>query len=131
VSEGLDFADRAGRAVVVTGIPFAMKMDPKVRLKREYLDEQMRQSTTKSKTLSGEEWYVQQASRAVNQAVGRVIRHRHDYGAIILCDERCDSHVLYCGNALSNRYYGFSLLYTSTCIYPGTQVIMSHVWFNM
>ena len=30
VSEGLDFADRAGRAVVVTGIPFAMKMDPKV-----------------------------------------------------------------------------------------------------
>ena len=39
--------------------------------------------------LSGEEWYKQQASRAVNQAVGRVIRHRHDYGAIILCDERC------------------------------------------
>lgn len=38
--------------------------------------------------LSGEEWYVQQAARAVNQAVGRVIRHQHDYGAIILCDER-------------------------------------------
>lgn len=32
MSEGLDFADRAGRAVVVTGIPFAMKMDPKVFL---------------------------------------------------------------------------------------------------
>ena len=26
--------------------------------------------------------------RAVNQAVGRVIRHQHDYGAIILCDDR-------------------------------------------
>lgn len=38
--------------------------------------------------LSGEDWYNQQASRAVNQAVGRVIRHRHDYGAIIFCDER-------------------------------------------
>ena len=38
--------------------------------------------------LGGEEWYKQQASRAVNQAVGRVIRHRMDYGAIILCDER-------------------------------------------
>ncbi len=38
--------------------------------------------------LSGEEWYKQQASRAVNQAVGRVIRHRNDFGAIILCDER-------------------------------------------
>lgn len=88
VSEGLDFADRAGRAVVITGIPFAMKTDPKVRLKREYLDEQGRLQTRNTKALSGEEWYVQQAARAVNQAVGRVIRHRHDYGAILLCDER-------------------------------------------
>lgn len=88
MSEGLDFADRSGRAVVVTGIPFAMKMDPKVRLKREFLDEQARSRITKHKVLTGEEWYVQQASRAVNQAVGRVIRHRNDYGAIILCDER-------------------------------------------
>lgn len=38
--------------------------------------------------LGGQEWYRQQSSRAVNQAVGRVIRHKHDYGAIILCDER-------------------------------------------
>ncbi|KAK9130870.1 hypothetical protein Sjap_011357 [Stephania japonica] len=30
VSEGLDFADHAGRAVVVTGIPFATRNDPKV-----------------------------------------------------------------------------------------------------
>ena len=32
--------------------------------------------------------YSQAAMRAVNQAVGRVIRHRNDYGAIILADER-------------------------------------------
>ena len=30
VSEGLDFSDRAGRAVVITGIPYAMFKDPKV-----------------------------------------------------------------------------------------------------
>ncbi|MFS7974257.1 putative DNA helicase [Helianthus anomalus] len=88
VSEGLDFADQAGRAVIVTGIPFALWNDPKVRLKREFLDEQARSQRTGSKVLTGDEWYSQQASRAVNQAVGRVIRHRHDHGAIIFCDER-------------------------------------------
>ena len=38
--------------------------------------------------LTGNEWYQQQASRAVNQAIGRVIRHQKDWGAIVLCDER-------------------------------------------
>ncbi|KAI5660588.1 hypothetical protein M9H77_29381 [Catharanthus roseus] len=88
VSEGLDFADHAGRAVVITGLPFATRTDPKVRLKREYLDEQAQCQKPGHKALTGEEWYNQQASRAVNQAVGRVIRHQHDYGAIIFCDER-------------------------------------------
>ncbi|XP_028756068.1 regulator of telomere elongation helicase 1 homolog isoform X1 [Neltuma alba] len=88
VSEGLDFADHAGRAVMIIGMPFATSNDPKVRLKREYLDQQSQTQGELCKVLTGEEWYNQQASRAVNQAVGRVIRHRHDYGAIILCDER-------------------------------------------
>ncbi|KAI9107767.1 hypothetical protein K1719_021188 [Acacia pycnantha] len=88
VSEGLDFADHAGRAVMIIGMPFATSNDPKVRLKREFLDEQSQTQGELCKVLTGEEWYNQQASRAVNQAVGRVIRHRHDYGAIILCDER-------------------------------------------
>ena len=33
VSEGLDFADANGRAVIVTGIPFPPKLDPKVSRK--------------------------------------------------------------------------------------------------
>lgn len=70
-----------------------------VKLKREVLDEVLRQARNAKRAapgsrgaiaegLAGEAWYVQQASRAVNQAMGRVIRHRHDYGAIILADER-------------------------------------------
>ena len=93
-SEGLDFSDRAGRAVIVTGIPFAMKTDPQVRIKKEVLDDECRKRRGEGRglsTLSGDQWYRQQASRAVNQALGRVIRHRHDYGAIILLDERFGS----------------------------------------
>ncbi|XP_038900181.1 regulator of telomere elongation helicase 1 homolog isoform X2 [Benincasa hispida] len=88
VSEGLDFADHAGRAVIITGMPFASRNDPKVRLKREYLDHQSLSQRGNCQIMTGEDWYTQQALRAVNQAVGRVIRHRHDYGAIIFCDER-------------------------------------------
>jgi hypothetical protein len=38
--------------------------------------------------LSGQMWYNQTASRAVNQAMGRVIRHKNDWGAIFLLDDR-------------------------------------------
>jgi hypothetical protein len=41
-----------------------------------------------SVSLSGAEWYSQQAHRAVNQAIRRVIRHRADYGAILFLDSR-------------------------------------------
>lgn len=33
-------------------------------------------------------WYCQQATRATNQALGRVIRHKDDYGNIIMIDSR-------------------------------------------
>lgn len=38
--------------------------------------------------LSGDEWYQVQAFRALNQAIGRCIRHRDDWGCIILLDAR-------------------------------------------
>ncbi|XP_043566258.1 regulator of telomere elongation helicase 1 isoform X1 [Chiloscyllium plagiosum] len=87
-SEGLDFADMNGRGVIVTGLPFPPRMDPKVVLKMQFLDEMKAKCVGTAQHLSGQEWYRQQASRAVNQAIGRVIRHRNDYGAIFLCDHR-------------------------------------------
>ncbi|XP_076427526.1 regulator of telomere elongation helicase 1 isoform X9 [Peromyscus maniculatus bairdii] len=87
-SEGLDFSDMNGRGVIVTGLPYPPRRDPRVVLKMQFLDELRSRSGAGGQCLSGQEWYQQQASRAVNQAIGRVIRHRHDYGAIFLCDHR-------------------------------------------
>jgi len=90
VSEGLDFSDGKGRAVIVTGIPYPPLREPKVVLKRQYLEDLVKEAgpTKKQQLLTGDEWYSQQASRAVNQAIGRVIRHRNDFGAILLLDDR-------------------------------------------
>ncbi|XP_008072828.1 regulator of telomere elongation helicase 1 [Carlito syrichta] len=87
-SEGLDFSDTNGRGVIVTGLPYPPRMDPRVVLKMQFLDEMKGQGEPGGQVLSGQKWYQQQASRAVNQAIGRVIRHRHDYGAVFLCDHR-------------------------------------------
>lgn len=104
VSEGIDFSDEYGRAVVITGLPYPSAFDPRVILKREFADEEARRSRQKPNSdavdgrqkkkeeeenvMSGAQWYTVQALRAVNQAIGRAIRHRYDYGAIVLCDER-------------------------------------------
>ncbi|BFZ04346.1 hypothetical protein BsWGS_07385 [Bradybaena similaris] len=84
VSEGLDFADNFARAVITVGVPYPNFKDVQVELKRKYND-QYRQSRG---LLSGSEWYEIQAFRALNQALGRCIRHRHDWGALIIVDDR-------------------------------------------
>ncbi|KAF5297275.1 hypothetical protein FQA39_LY12114 [Lamprigera yunnana] len=88
ISEGLDFADANGRAVLITGLPYAPLKDPRVVLKKQYLDICR---TTNKEMISGDDWYTLDATRAINQAIGRVIRHQYDYGAIILLDSRFTS----------------------------------------
>ncbi|KAI8089536.1 helicase C-terminal domain-containing protein [Halteromyces radiatus] len=85
ISEGIDFTDNNCRAVIATGIPFPMWQDTKVQLKRSYNDSRRNRQDT---VLSGDEWYNIQAYRAINQALGRCIRHRNDWGAILLLEER-------------------------------------------
>ena len=38
VSEGLDFSDDNGRAVIITGIPYSPARDPHVLAKQQYLN---------------------------------------------------------------------------------------------
>lgn len=42
ISEGLDFSDAAARCVIVVGIPYPQMTDPKVILKKDYLDKKSR-----------------------------------------------------------------------------------------
>ncbi|KAL6549145.1 hypothetical protein OROHE_008990 [Orobanche hederae] len=90
ISEGMDFSDDKARVVggleyfVVVGIPFPNIYDVKVSEKKKFNDTY----ESSKNLLSGNEWYCQQAFRALNQATGRCIRHRFDYGAIIYLDER-------------------------------------------
>ena len=85
-SEGLDFADDFARMVIVIGIPFANLGDDKVKLKKDFLDKY--KYTPSERRLNGSEWYTQDAIGAVNQSLGRVIRHIYDYGAMIVIDGR-------------------------------------------
>uniref|UniRef100_A0A1I8EUP1 Helicase ATP-binding domain-containing protein n=1 Tax=Wuchereria bancrofti TaxID=6293 RepID=A0A1I8EUP1_WUCBA len=84
VSEGIDFTDDRARCVMTVGIPFPNAMDEQVIEKKKYNDDYC----TKLQILSGDEWYTMQAYRALNQALGRCLRHRSDWGSILMLDER-------------------------------------------
>jgi len=81
VAEGIDFSDNEARCVLAVGIPylhqntFSMKMD--------YND-----SNVSKGLLSGWDWYTVNAFRALNQAIGRCVRHKNDWGAVLLVDQR-------------------------------------------
>lgn len=85
ISEGIDFSDSRCRAVISIGIPFPHLKDFKVISKRDYNTAACSRGRS---SINGNEWYSIQAHRAVNQALGRCIRHKKDWGAIILLEHR-------------------------------------------
>eukprot|EP00928_Gymnodinium_smaydae_P038826 TRINITY_DN26684_c0_g1_i1.p1 TRINITY_DN26684_c0_g1~~TRINITY_DN26684_c0_g1_i1.p1 ORF type:complete len:1123 (-),score=213.67 TRINITY_DN26684_c0_g1_i1:504-3872(-) len=85
-SEGVSLSDHAVRGVVCVGIPLP-PLRPAVRLKRDYNDALARNAAPGT-SLNGDAWYNLGAHRAVNQALGRAVRHRADYGAVVLIDSR-------------------------------------------
>ncbi|XP_015183805.1 PREDICTED: Fanconi anemia group J protein homolog [Polistes dominula] len=83
VAEGIDFSDDEARCVITIGIPYPVKSSKDIQMKWEYNDKNISRGL-----LRGSDWYNIQAFRAYNQAVGRCIRHKNDWGAILLVDER-------------------------------------------
>uniref|UniRef100_A0A0K0F3I0 DNA helicase n=1 Tax=Strongyloides venezuelensis TaxID=75913 RepID=A0A0K0F3I0_STRVS len=83
-SEGIDFGDDLARCVISIGIPYPNFGDPRVQEKRDFND----RFHTERNLLPGDEWYEIGAYRALNQALGRCLRHRNDWGVIIMVDKR-------------------------------------------
>ena len=87
MSEGISFNDDYARAVICVGIPLPAAFDKAIEAKKKYNDEQ-RKICGRTDLLPGSDWYLQQAYRAIAQALGRCIRHSADYGTVILMDSR-------------------------------------------
>ena len=84
-SEGIDFSDDCARVVICIGIPFADKTENRIKLKIDYINNMKRDNKD---FIDGNEWYIADAMIAVNQSLGRVIRHINDYGVLVCIDER-------------------------------------------
>ncbi|KAK4208086.1 ATP-dependent RNA helicase chl1 [Rhypophila decipiens] len=110
MSEGINFSDRLGRCVVIVGLPYPNINSPEWKARIEYIE-----STALSRSIqnvppseggentvsirptpqqkeqakqAARDFYENACMRAVNQSIGRAIRHRGDYAAIVLVDRR-------------------------------------------
>lgn len=83
LSEGIDFKHHSGRAVIIVGVPNADINATEMHLKQRHCQRI---------DYPWQLYYHYQTQMTVNQAVGRVIRDKNDYGAVILIDMRYASY---------------------------------------
>jgi len=83
-SEGSNFPYEEARGIFNVGLPYADYKDPFVKAQIEYLN--------RKKPRLGNLWYIMDAFRAANQALGRGIRHRDDWCRFYLMDRRYATH---------------------------------------
>ena len=107
-SEGIDFTDDSARVVICVGIPFADITENRVKLKIEYLNNINKDKEKKIDFIEGKEWYVADAMIAVNQSLGRVIRHINDYGVMVCIDERYKNYENYFSSWIKNNYLQYN-----------------------
>jgi len=114
MSEGINFSDSLGRCVVIVGLPFPNINSTEWKAKIEYIESAtidrlsspdpsqlesglsdgiQENGLSKEEVLrrakeQGREFYENACMRAVNQSVGRAIRHKGDYAAIVMIDSR-------------------------------------------
>ena len=80
MSEGINFCDDLARVVIMVGLPYPNSRSAELQEKMAFLDLQG--------AGRGRQYYENLCMRAVNQSIGRAIRHRGDYASILLVDRR-------------------------------------------
>jgi chromosome transmission fidelity protein 1 len=101
MSEGINFSDRLGRCVIVVGLPYPNINSPDWKARLEYIESTMT-ARLRARTVgeadvklqakqAARDFYENACMRAVNQSIGRAIRHKADYAAIVLVDKRFGS----------------------------------------
>ncbi|XP_058793640.1 ATP-dependent DNA helicase DDX11 [Phymastichus coffea] len=81
LSEGLNFSDDLGRCVIVVGMPYPNIKSPELQEKMKYLKENVSPN-------AGTIYYENTCMKAVNQCIGRAVRHINDYATVVLLDKR-------------------------------------------
>ncbi|CAH4038213.1 unnamed protein product [Pieris brassicae] len=80
LSEGLNFSDDLGRCVLVIGMPYPNVKSPELQEKMAFLN--------RATAGAGAVYYENLCMKAVNQCIGRAVRHANDYATVLLVDER-------------------------------------------
>ncbi|KAJ4959423.1 hypothetical protein NE237_026534 [Protea cynaroides] len=112
VSEGINFSDGMGRCVVMIGLPYPNPSDIDLMERIKHIEGLGESNTSRTPMISinnescngdavqagfgilrsckrrGREYYENLCMKAVNQSIGRAIRHINDYAAILLVDSR-------------------------------------------
>ncbi|KAK1575989.1 hypothetical protein Q3G72_009915 [Acer saccharum] len=111
ISEGINFSDGMGRCIVMVGLPYPSPSDIELLVRVKHIEGLGDPNSTKPSKISasdeyyagdvqagfgilrscrrrGKEYYENLCMKAVNQSIGRAIRHINDYAAILLVDTR-------------------------------------------
>lgn len=86
MSEGINFADDLGRCVIMVGLPFPNSNSVELKEKMAWL--RSSRATEAEGNAAATDYYENLCMRAVNQSIGRAIRHQNDYASILLVDRR-------------------------------------------
>ncbi|VDP32290.1 unnamed protein product, partial [Soboliphyme baturini] len=85
MSEGINFSDDLGRCVAMIGLPYANVKSIELQTKVNFLNAM---KLTDGKADRGKTYFSNLCFKAVNQSIGRAIRHSNDYASIVLIDSR-------------------------------------------